>query len=114
MRVALMALALVVLAVPAFAGDVNLSNGRGLWQSTMCQRSIPPTFVNVGREASADTLNAATASYNLYVKQTQDYLACLSSEAKADSDAASGLIMASVERQMQEAQAEADRTRRQL
>jgi hypothetical protein len=114
MRFLVIALALIVVASPVFAGDVNVSNGKGMWQSTLCQRPLPPTFVGMGKEPPAETLNAATASYNLFAKQTQDYLACLSNEAKADTDASAGLIMASAQRQMQDAQAEADRTRMQL
>jgi hypothetical protein len=113
-KMILSAFAFAVLALPAMAGDVNVSNGKGMWQSTMCQRPIPPAFVGMGRNAPAATLNAATASYNLFVQQTQDYMKCLSNEAKADSEASHGLIMATVERQMQDAQTEADRTRLQL
>ncbi|MBI3418608.1 MAG: hypothetical protein HY053_00535 [Proteobacteria bacterium] len=105
---------IILFATLAHAGNVNFSNGKGLWQSTMCQRPVPPVFVGLAPDAPAGTMNAATGSYNLFVKQTQDYLACLSAEAKADSEASASLIMANVGRQMRNAQTDVKRAYGQL
>ncbi len=91
-----------------------MSNGKGLWQSTMCARPIAPAFVGVGGESPASAMNTALASYNQYVRQMQDYLACLSREARADAEAANAVISASAQRQMQAGQAEMARVKNQL
>jgi hypothetical protein len=114
MKKLILAAALIIIAAPAFAGSLSFSNGKGMWQSTLCSRPVPPAFVGLGADSSASTLNAATASYNTFVKQSQDYQTCLSAEAKSDGESANGLISQMVDRQMQDAQLEVERAKGQL
>jgi hypothetical protein len=103
----------VLFASVAQAGDVSILNSKGMWQPTTCKKPVAPAFVGL-KGASADTLNKATASYNQYVTQTDEYIACLSKEARSDSDASTSLINATLDKRVQDVQAEVQRTRAQL
>jgi hypothetical protein len=103
----------MLLASLAHAGDVSILNSKGMWQPTACKKPAAPAFVGL-KGASAETLNKATVSYNQYVAQTDEYISCLSGEARKDSEASTSLINATLDKRVQDAQAEVKRTRAQF
>lgn len=113
MRV-LLVIILSFVCLPLHAGTVNVTNGKGAWQSTGCVRPMPLSFVGMGSEAPAASINRATGSFNAFVQRTQEYMDCLAREAKADADATNSIIMTALDRQMQDAQEEVNRARAQL
>jgi hypothetical protein len=106
-------MALVLMASLAQAGDVSILNDKGMWQPTTCKKPVAPAFVGL-KGASAETLNKATVSYNQYVTQTDEYISCLSNEARKDSNASTSLINATLDKRVQDVQAEVKRTQAQL
>jgi len=90
---------------PAQAGTVQVVNGNGAWQSTACERPSLPPLASTGSETAAPDIGRNTNNYNIFVENTQKYLNCLAQEAKADSETSSNAIMASLNKEMTEAQA---------
>ena len=88
----LVALFLVMLAIPAQAGTVTVTDGQGSWQSTKCTPPQPPVGMATNPEEAADDLNAQIALHNQYVPVLQAYMTCISQEAQADADAASQTV----------------------
>lgn len=101
-------------SIPAYAGVLNMNNGAGAWQSTVCQRPLPFTVIGMNSETAAPAMNNAMQRFNGFVQQTQNYLDCLAREARQDSENANSLITGSLEKEMQDAQNEVNRARAQI
>jgi hypothetical protein len=114
MRYGIIFVMMVLFSVPAFAGTINVANGRGMWQSTLCQRPIAPTYIGVGGENSAASMNQTTSSFNRFVQETQNYVDCMSQEAKRDSEQSNAVILSSLEANVNAAQMDVNRARQQL
>lgn len=114
MKTYIIAALLILCASPAFAGVVSFTNGQGSWQSTQCARPVPPPSAGLGGEASAATMNAASANYGQFVAATQAYVNCLSEEARVDLAQSNQLIGTAVQAQMNDAQNQVGQARAQL
>jgi hypothetical protein len=83
---------------PAQAGSLVFTDGHAAWQSTACpQPSPPPALAGLDPESRADDLNLRIGLYNMYARQMQAYMDCVSEEAQQDSNAASETITASAQ-----------------
>ena len=104
----IVALSLVVLASPAFAGTVTYTDLRGKWDSTKCQP--PQAMVVQGRdpEARASALNTQMEDRNRFIMQAQDYMACISKEAQRDAEATGLLVTKSAQALIDKTKAEID------
>jgi hypothetical protein len=89
-------LGLLLFAVPAFAGQVDIVEGRIQWRPTQCSvPAPPPSLVSVDPETRAEDMNTRVTLYNQYVQAASVYMNCLSNESQADANAASKAIVAS-------------------
>lgn len=114
MKTILLALALLVCAGSAQAGVMNFNNGQGSWQPTRCPRPVPPSAMPANSEAAAAQLNRSGVQFNQYVQAVQNYMQCITEEAKQDAQASSQAVLNSLSQQVQAAQADVDRERAQM
>jgi hypothetical protein len=88
----------------AFAGQINYSNAKGVWQSTQCTLPAPPASTSASGDNAADSLNGNMAQRQLYVDQMNAYMRCVSEEAGRDARLAGELIVKSAEAILAEAE----------
>jgi hypothetical protein len=106
MRFAFALLALTLISLPAAAGTVNFTDGKGTWQSTQCRKPEGSGSVVAGSEDAADGINAQVARQREMVAQLHAYQQCLSDEATRDAAAASQLIVGVASEQMKTVQSD--------
>jgi len=82
----------VLLAGPAMAGTVTIAGGQVAWHSSQCTAPAEPSFAKPEPETPANNLNARVREYNSYASAAQDYMNCVSNEAKHDAGVVSQLI----------------------
>jgi hypothetical protein len=98
-----------LLASPAFAGEVTITNGQATWRSTQCMAPVTPAVLNgTSSEAAASDVNTRVTQYNDYTRLVQVYLDCMSNEAQTDATGASSAVIASATAQMNEVQQRAN------
>lgn len=89
----LTAVVLTSLSGAAFAGNLSLSTGKSLWQSTGCtEPTPPPSLLAADKESHAGSMNKLMENYNAYSMNMQNYMNCISKEAEADSEIANQTI----------------------
>jgi hypothetical protein len=98
------ALALILFAMPAFAGNINFADGQGQWKSTQCGAAPTMPALQAKSESRADDLNGQVANRATLAAQTQSYLNCLKTEAERDAAAAANLIISAANAEMQRLQ----------
>ena len=87
---AILALMAGLMAMPALAGNVGLSEGKPTWESTKCTAPTPPKSVlEADRHSAANDVNVLVTQYNQYVAQTEAYMNCMSEDAENDANATS-------------------------
>ena len=96
----------LVLAMPAFAGNTTVNDGRGNWQSTKCSPPKTPAAMAHDPEAAANDLNERIAQHNQFVAEAQAYMNCVSQEAQADADAASQVVTRAAQAIIQQMQSQ--------
>ena len=87
MRFIVLVMALALATFPALAGTVHFAEGQGGWESTQCQRPLPPAVAPHDSEAAANDLNVQITQHNRYADAAQKYMACISEEAQNDAQA---------------------------
>jgi hypothetical protein len=99
-------LAALVLAMPAQAGTLTYSEGRGSWQSTRCAPPQQPAFLSQNPETPANDLNAQMEQHNAFAAATQSYMNCISQEAQGDAEAANQIIIRTAQGLIEQAQSQ--------
>lgn len=86
--------AVVVSALPSFAGTITATDGQVSWQSTECTAPAEPqSLIPANPETKANNMNAHIAEYNEFVQAAQAYMNCVSQESQRDANAASQAIV---------------------
>lgn len=94
-----LALLLTLVTVPAFAGNLIVSNGNSQWQSTGCTEPVAPaSLLSADKESAANDLNQKMQGYNSYAASAQAYMDCVSKEAEGDANVANQTISQSAQR----------------
>lgn len=95
---------IVIISLPAMAGNVVVNNGQLSWQSTQCTEPSAPSSItsSSNREAPAEKVNRHVTAYNDYVQKSQAYMDCVSQEAQTDSKIASDAITNAAQQKIDE------------
>lgn len=94
-------------ASAAQAGTVSWKDGQGSWTSSECVAPKVPVFPSAhDPEAAANDLNAQIAQHNRFAAEAQDYMACLSREAKRDADGSAALVAKAAQAEIYQMQAQ--------
>ena len=101
----------LVAATPSFAGNLTLENGQTSWQSTQCQKPVPPNSI-MGAEAdtAGEDMNSLVGQHNAYVDAAQNYMNCISNEADRDQTLVNQQITSGARAAITEMQSEVDRS----
>lgn len=105
---------LLLAAYPAFAGTIEIQNGQGGWKSTQCEPPLPPSAMPRDPEADANDLNSRIILHNQFAAATQDYMNCLSEEARRDANSSIGIISRDSAEAIMRAKAQVDASAAQL
>ncbi len=85
LAISIVATTILLLAMPAVAGNYNLDKKGGSWKSTKCASPLaPPAIKKLKKEPTANELNGQVLKYNQYLEDAQAYMYCLSQEAQDD------------------------------
>lgn len=101
-------LGVVFSAIPASAGSMTLDEGGGVWTPTRCAMPLNPynTGLRQDSEAPAEDLNARVARHNVYARDMQAYMECVSQEAAADMKISNRVIGGEARRLLTQAEEE--------
>lgn len=101
--------ACLLVAVPAFAGNLTFDRGQTIWHSTQCTRpAAPGSVLNAAPETAGDDMNTLVAKHNAFVALEQAYMECLSGEAERDQSMVGQAITSGAQKAISDAQADVD------
>ena len=101
--------ACLLVAAPAFAGNLGLEGGKNVWTSTQCPKPNPPgSILRAHPETSGSDMNVLMAQHNIYVDAMQAYMNCISNDAQHDQTLITQTITSSAQQAIAQAMAELD------
>lgn len=98
--------AFLLTALPAFAGNLALENGRNVWIPSCTKPAAPPSVLQAHPETAGNDMNTLSGQRNAYVDAMQAYMNCISNDAHQDQALISQTITSSAQKAIADAMAE--------